>query len=149
MLLKDICTPGVACCKPEVSILEAARQMREAHVGDLVVVDDSEGDEVPLGIITDRDIVVEVLAKELDPTKVKVRTVMRQPVVIASGSEEASKALERMRAHGVRRVPVMGDDRKLMGIVTLDDLVRELAAGARVIADIVSKEQAQERRQRR
>ncbi len=149
MLLQEICTPAVACCGPETSVLAAARQMRAAHVGDLVVTDEVDGDQEPLGIITDRDIVVEVVARELDPGKVPVKDVMRRPVVIANGSEEVARAIERMRAHGVRRVPIMGGERKLIGIVTLDDLVRALAAEAGALADIVGREQALERRQRR
>lgn len=149
MPLQDICTPGVACCRPDISVLAAARQMRAAHVGNLVVTEEEEGDQAPLGMLTDRDIVVEVIGRELDPSLVRVRDVMRRPVVIADGSDELPTVIERMRAHGVRRVPVMGAGRRLIGIVTLDDLLRALAAEAGALADIVGNEQAHERRQRR
>jgi len=147
MLLKDICTPETACCAPGVTVLAAARTMRKLHVGDLVVVDEAGGP--PLGIITDRDIVIEVLGRELDPASVRVADVMRKPVVLVRGSDDAARALERMRTHGVRRVPVVGDDQRLIGIVSLDDLLRQLAADAQALAEVVSSEQNHERRTRR
>jgi CBS domain-containing protein len=149
MLLKELCTPNVVYCGPQTSTLSAARLMRERHVGDVVVVDDPEGDQTPAGVVTDRDIVVEVLARELDPAKVTVRDIMHTPVVIGRSSEDASQAIERMKAHGVRRMPVLDDRRKLAGIVCLDDLFRQLAADAGALAEIVVREQSREHRLRR
>ena len=138
MLLKEICTPDVVLCTPNTRVLAAARMMRHSHVGDLVVVEDPEGDQTPFGIVTDRDIVIEVLGKELDPSKVTVAEIMRKPAVIASESEDISQAIERMKAHGVRRIPVMGAHRKLTGIIALDDLVRRLAADAAALASVTA-----------
>jgi len=148
MLLKELCTPYAIFCTPDTSAAAAARLMRERHVGDLVIVED-EDDQTPIGLITDRDLVVEVLAKERDPASVKVREIMRLPVVVAETSEDADEALERMKAHGVRRVPVMGEHRKLAGIVCLDDLLKRLAAHAVALAEVVSHEQDREHRLRR
>ena len=149
MLLKDICVLNVAACGRETTILEAARLMRHHHTGTLVVVDDPRGDRTPAGIVTDRDIVVEVLANELDTAKTSVATVMSSKLVIASGSEDLVDGLERMRLHGVRRLPVVEHDGSLLGIVTLDDLLRLHATQANALADIVSKEQTHEQRTRR
>ncbi len=149
MLLKEICTPEVVCCAPGTTVLAAARLMRQRHVGDLVVVDDPEGDQSPLGVVTDRDLVVEVLAQERDPAQLTVRDIMRKPVVIAGSHEDAAQAVERMKLHGVRRIPVMGDDRKLAGIISLDDLLVQLAAEANSIVDVVAREQGREHRMRR
>lgn len=149
MLLKDICSPDVACCSSDTHVLAAARIMRQRHVGDLVIVNDPDGDQTPLGMVTDRDIVVEVLGKELDPRNVKVRDIMRAPVVIAGDCEDAAQALARMKSHGVRRIPVLGEQRKLVGIITLDDLVRRLAAQAKELADVIENEQGNEQRRRR
>jgi CBS domain-containing protein len=149
MKLKELCTPDVVCCTAQISALHAARLMRERHVGDLVVIDDSEETRAPIGMVTDRDIVVEVLAKDLDPATTSVREIMRVPLVIARTSEEAENALERMRAHGVRRVPVLDDSEQLAGILSLDDLLKRLAADAAVLADIVAREQDREHRLRR
>jgi CBS domain-containing protein len=149
MLLKEICTPDVVFCRADTRVLAAAQIMRERHVGDLVVVNDPRGDQTPLGLVTDRDIVVEVLGKELDPRTVLIGEIMRKPAVIASETEDVSQALERMKTHGVRRVPVMGEHRKLVGIVALDDLLQRLAADASALAEIVVREQHNEHRGRR
>jgi CBS domain-containing protein len=149
MLLKEICTPDVVYCTPETNIIAAARIMRQKHVGDLIVVDDPNGEQTPLGIVTDRDIVVEVLGKELNPATTLVRDIMRTPVVIAQSTEDSSQAIERMRAHGVRRVPVMGEGRKLIGIVSLDDLLKHLAADANALVDVVDRQQRGEHRTRK
>jgi CBS domain-containing protein len=149
MLLKEICTPGVVLCRADASALAAAQLMRQSHVGDLVVVDDLEEDAQPLGMITDRDIVIEVLARERDPRTTTVREIMRAPVLLARESEDSSVVIERMRAHGVRRAPVVGDRGALVGIITLDDLLKRLAADASALAEIVSRAQSHEQRTRR
>ncbi len=150
MLLIEICTPDVLYCSPQTSILAAARIMRERHVGDLVVVDEGEeGEHIPLGVITDRDIVVEVLATGRDSEQLTVSDIMRRPAVIARSHEDVSAAVERMRTHGVRRIPVLGDDRRLAGIVCLDDLLRQLASDAAQLVEIMAREQGREHRTRR
>jgi CBS domain-containing protein len=149
MLLKEILTPDVVCCGPGTSALAAARLMRERHVGDVVVVNDGDDDQTPLGVVTDRDLVVEVLGRERDPSTMTVRDIMRTPVAIAHTSEDAREALERMKRHGVRRIPVMGDHQKLAGILCLDDLLRQLAADATALTEVVFREQDCEHRLRR
>jgi len=123
--------------------------MRRKHRGDLVVVDDDEAKPAPLGIITDRDIVVEVLGNGLDPATTTVGSIIRTPVVIAHDGEDASQALERMSAHGVRRMPVVSPAGTLVGIITADDILKRLAADANLLAQIVSREQTREERSRR
>jgi CBS domain-containing protein len=149
MKLKELCTTDVASCTAEISALHAARLMRDHHVGDLVILDENSEDGTPIGIVTDRDIVVEVLARDRDPAKVTLRDIMRVPLVIARASEEVEQALERMRAHGVRRVPMLDDEGKLAGIVSLDDLLRRLAADAAALAEVIAREQDREHRARR
>jgi CBS domain-containing protein len=150
MLIKEILTPDVVYCGPGTGVLAAARLMRERHVGDVVVlVEDGEGDQTPLGVVTDRDLVVEVLGQERDPSTMTVRDIMRTPVVIAHISEDARDALDRMKHHGVRRIPVMGDNRQLAGILCLDDLWKQLAADATALTEVVYREQDREHRTRR
>jgi len=149
MQLSSFCMLDVACCSPRTTALEAAHLMRKKHTGDLVVIDDDEQKPSPLGIITDRDIVVEVLAKGLDPAITTVGSVIRKPVVIAEEGEDSSQVLQRMRTHGVRRIPVVGIGGKLVGIVTVDDMLKRLAADAAMLMEVVSLEQAQEIRARR
>lgn len=149
MLLKDLCTPDVISCTGDSTVLHAARLMRQHHVGDVVVVDEAETDQSPIGVVTDRDIVVEVLGKELDPARVTLRQIIRTPVVIASTSEDIAQAVERMRYHGVRRIPVVDESSRLAGILCLDDLLKRLAADAAILAEVVTREQDREHRARR
>jgi len=149
MLLNEICTPDVVYCNADSTALAAARLMRERHVGDVVVVDEPNGHQTPIGVVTDRDIVVEVIAKEQDPAKVTVREIMRTPVVVAHATEEVSEAVERMKAHGVRRIPVMGESQRLVGILCLDDLLKQMVTDAGALVEIVSREQRREHRTRR
>jgi CBS domain-containing protein len=102
-----------------------------------------------VGIVTDRDIVMEALANGLDLAETKVAQIMSRKLVIAAASEDTSDAIDRMRMHGVRRLPVVDHDGRLMGIVTLDDLLTLHAAQGNALADIVSKEQGREHRTKR
>jgi len=149
MLLKDACTPEVVCCRGSTTALEAARLMRQKHVGDLVVVDDPDDERVPLGIVTDRDIVVEVLAKGLDPSTTSVASITRAPVVIALDTEDTAQVLERMRTHGVRRIPVVDRDGAAIGIIALDDLLRLLVAEMNALFEVTDTGQRRERHLRR
>lgn len=149
MKLKELCVLDVACCHKGTTIAEAARLMRQHHTGDLVVIDESDGTKEPVGVVTDRDIVMEVIARSHDPERTLVSSVMGSPVVVASGSENVATAIERMRAHGVRRLPIVDDSGVVFGIITLDDLYRALAEHTAALAAIVTKEQTRESRGRR
>jgi CBS domain-containing protein len=149
VILKDICVLDVASCGRETNILEAARLMRQHHTGTLVVVDDPQGERTPAGVVTDRDIVVEALANELEPARTSVARIMGAKVVIASASESLADGIERMRLHGVRRLPIVDHNGSLIGIVTLDDMLTLHARQAAALAEIVSKEQVHEQRARR
>jgi CBS domain-containing protein len=146
MQLKEICTTEVVFCERSTTVLQAAEIMRRKHVGDLVVVDDASDERTPVGVITDRDIVVKVVGNERDPARVTVGDVMRTPVVVGSYTEEASDAIARMRTHRVRRLPVTGPHGRLIGIVTLDDLLRLLVNDTSALLEVVASEQDQEQR---
>jgi CBS domain-containing protein len=149
MLLKDVCTANVVCCGRQTTALQAASLMRHKHVGDVVVVDDPEDDGVPLGIITDRDLVIEVLGNGLDPAKTTVGSLMRTPVVIAHESEDTAQVIERMRTHGVRRLPVVAHEGEVVGIITLNDLLRVFVTDAGALLDVMTKGQKNEQHLRR
>lgn len=149
MLLKDAYTANVVCCDAKTTALEAAQLMRRKHVGDLVVVDDPHEQGIPLGIVTDRDLAIEVLGQGLDPATTTVQSLMRTPVVIAYESEDTSQVLERMRAHGVRRIPVVASEGETVGIITLNDLLRLLVADASALLEIQKRGQSREQHSRR
>jgi CBS-domain-containing membrane protein len=119
----SICTRDVVTCRPDTPALDAARLIRNHHVGDLVVVMESDGRRTPVGIVTDRDIIVSVVAKEVDPASLFVSEIMSSPAVTAFEWEDVWQVLRRMRLHGVRRMPVLSDADDLIGIVTFDDLI--------------------------
>lgn len=120
--------PGATC-------EEAARRMRDVGVGSLVVV---EGNR-PLGVVTDRDLVVRVVARGLEPAAVQVREVMSKLPIYVSHQREVSEVLELMREHGVRRVPVVDANQELLGVVALDDVIVAIAAEMSAVADTIRK----------
>jgi CBS domain-containing protein len=149
MLLKDIYTADVVCCARETDAMAAAVLMRQRHVGDLVILDSLDGDRIPLGVVTDRDLVVGVLAQGLDPSSTTVGSLAKQPVIIANESEDVSQVIERMRHHGIRRMPVVGHDGAVVGIVTLDDLLSVVVTEANALLEATARGQKQEQHQRR
>ncbi|BBA44812.1 MULTISPECIES: CBS domain-containing protein [Burkholderia] len=122
-----LCTRDVATCSTRMSVVEAAARMRDAHAGDLVVVREREGRCEPVGMLTDRDIVLAVVGPDAQPASLFVGDVMSAPVAIAHADDDIWLLAKRMRQHAVRRLPVVGDDGELIGIVSLDDLLRAAA----------------------
>ena len=125
MKVIDRAVQEVATSTADKTSCDCARQMRLEHVGSLVVVND---DQTPLGMITDRDIAIEVVARNLDPMKLTVRDVMTTPVVTAGPSESMVVALARMREFGVRRLPIVDEEGKLVGVISNSNLVEELSS---------------------
>ena len=149
MLIKSICNPEAVSCGASTTVIEAAALMRKHHVGDLVVVGEPVNDRIPLGVVTDRDLVVEVLGLGLDPSATRVGAILRKPVIVAHDNEDASQVVERMKAHGVRRIPVVDGGGALVGIITLDDLLGLVAGDLNALVDLISQQFGRERRARR
>lgn len=145
MHVSDICTRSVVTCLGDASAVELARMMRDHHVGDIVVVEACEGGMRPVGIVTDRDLVVRVMAQGLPPADYRAADLMNTELVTAVGSETAYDAIWHMRSQGIRRLPVVDAHNRLIGIVTADDigdfLGQELAALARVAPRQIQREQ--------
>jgi len=119
--------------------------MRHGHVGSLVVVDQMNGGKrLPVGIVTDRDIVVEVVATGLDPAVITVGDIMESELVVGRESDSVLETLEVMRFKGVRRLPTVDADGQLIGIVTVDDLLEVLSEELSELAKIVAREQSRE-----
>lgn len=129
MKLRDLCSRDVVTAEPNATLREAALLMRQGRVGALVVVDRAGGAARPVGIVTDRDIVVAVIAVPgVRPEGIRVGDVMASPVVLAREGDGVFEALQAMSEHGVRRLPVVAEDGALAGIVTADDILRVMAA---------------------
>jgi CBS domain-containing protein len=99
-----------------------AEMMRKDHLGDLIVVEHRSGEPLPIGIVTDRDLVTRVLAMELDATQVTASEIMSRPLVTAYEGEELLVAFERLKKSHVRRIPLLDSGGVLVGIVSMDDI---------------------------
>jgi CBS domain-containing protein len=118
--------------------------MREHHAGDVVVTDDFDGRRIPVGIVTDRDIVVGVLAQELNPAGLTVGEIMTAALVTAKERDGVFETVRLMRAEAVRRVPIVDADGSLIGIVSLDDIVELMAEELGDLATLIRQEQRKE-----
>lgn len=149
MSLGELCNRVVVVTTRTTGVDEAARLMREHHVGSLVVVDDTAIGRKPVGIVTDRDIVIEVVAAGVAPDSVTVGDVMAPELVTAREADEPWDTIQRMRAKGVRRVPVVDREGVLVGIVTVDDLIETVAEELEGLVKVIGQEQAREARTRK
>lgn len=120
----DMAVHNVATISAQKNITECALEMRTLHVGSLVVIDDSNK---PIGMITDRDIAIEVVALDRDPDAATVGEVMTSPVITATSQEGMVTALARMREFGIRRLPIVDDEGKLVGVISNSNLVEQLS----------------------
>lgn len=132
-------------------LLDAARRMRELHVGCLVVVDDGPpGKARPIGILTDRDIVVGVLAQTDQKLHLlRVDDVMTAKLVLVRESDDLDEALRRMRSSGVRRVPVIDAEGALKGILAFDDVLQHVEIQIGALASLIGRERRREEAARR
>jgi len=150
MPISEICNREVVIVQPDDSALEAGKLMRQHHVGDVVVIiEDSDGVRVPVGVVTDRDLVVEIFAPELDPKVITVGDIMTPEVATIKENAGVFEAIQLMRAKGVRRLPVVNNSGGLIGILTLDDLLELLAEELLELAKLVRFEQKKETMNRR
>lgn len=144
MSVGELCNREVVIAEKILSVTDAARLMRSHHVGDLVVIEEKGGRKHPIGIITDRDIVVEIVAAGVNPDALKVGDIMGPEVATVRESEGLFEALRYMRDKGVRRMPVVDSSGALVGILTLDDLLGLLAEEMTELAKLVSHERQRE-----
>jgi CBS domain-containing protein len=141
MNVGSICSRRVITASPQLDIQAAAELMRQEHIGFLVVVpQEPRGPQPPLGVLTDRDIIVSVVAKRADPASLKVGDVMSmQPVVVAE-SDPVDLALKTMRRAGVRRLPVVNARGEIVGVLSLDDLLEFVAREMESLSGAVRNE---------
>jgi len=130
-----LCTRILMIVRPETPLVDAALCMRREHVGCVVVVEKKGHGEVPLGILTDRDIVVSVVAVGIDPRVLTVADAMTRDVTVVDEDDSLGAALSTMRQHGVRRVPVVSKDGWLVGLLSVDDLVAALTLQTQALTE--------------
>lgn len=145
MKIATLCTRRVAVIDPGARVVEAAVRMREEHVGTLVVVEGVGDKLVPVGILTDRDIVVSVVARAVDDLpSLRIEDIVTRTLVVARLDDDAMIVARRMRENGVRRLPVVDDRGELCGIVTADDLLGGIHAELSELAHLVAHQPRQE-----
>ena len=149
MTIGAICNREVITVQREATILHAAMLMREYHVGDVVVIENQKNKVIPVGIVTDRDLVVEVVATELDCKVITVGDIMLTSLSTAKDNLGILESIQLMTSKGVRRLPVVDDSGSLIGIVTLDDLLLLLAKEFGSLSKLVAREQKNEVTKRR
>jgi CBS domain-containing protein len=146
MTAGEVCTKDVIVATRDESIVAAARRMREHHVGDLVVVEEPVGRRMPVGVLTDRDIVLNVVARGVDEVeRAHVVDAMSGDLVWAHRDDAIEDVLARMTASGVRRIPLVDNDGCLWGVLALDDVMsllsEELADVVRLVTRARKREQ--------
>lgn len=148
MRVGDICARRVVTVERKTSIREAIALLRDEHVGDVVVTEPHPAGEVPVGILTDRDIVLELLAKDVDLDSVTCGDVMSYELATVEAEDEIVDAIEIMQTRAVRRLPVVGDDGRLMGLLSLDDLIAVLSETMGGLWPVIRRQQRLERERR-
>ena len=143
MEVGTICQRLVFTIRRFDEVTRAAQLMREKHIGYLVVVELNPLAR-PVGVLTDRDIVVGVIARGVDPKTVCVGDIMTVNPITARESDSVEAALQKMREFGVRRLPVVNGRRELVGILAMDDVLQFIAGGAQEVVNTIRKERLME-----
>jgi CBS domain-containing protein len=149
MPVGEICNRDVIILRRDETILEAAQLMRHHHVGDVVVVEERDGLRIPVGIVTDRDLVIEIMATELDQGVITVGDIIGEDLATVKEDVAIFDAVQYMRSKAVRRLPVVDGNGALVGILTLDDLLELLSEELLAIAKLVNYQRQKEMRARR
>ena len=145
----EICSREVVFARRNESVAQAARLMREHHVGTVVVVDERNGQRYPVGILTDRDIAVGVVALEVDPAGTSVEGVMPAELVCVRETDGLGRAVALMRAQGVRRLPVINASGALVGVLSADDVLDVLAEELYCLGGMMARGERYERVERK
>ena len=148
MSVGEVCNREVVVVEQGADAGEASRLMRDFHVGDLVVVERRGEMNVPLGIVTDRDLVIEVLAQDVDPASVSVKDLMVRPLETANEEDAILDTLQHMREKGLRRLPVVNSSGGLVGILTVDDIIDLLAEELTDVVALGVRQRQKEKLQR-
>ena len=150
MPIGDVCVRDVVVAAKDVTVQQAAVLMRRHHVGDLVVVvEGADGRRVPVGIVTDRDIVVSVVAPTLNAGVYTVGDLVARELVTVAEDQGVFETIQQMRMSGVRRMPVVDRAGGLVGIISVDDLIQLLSDEMSELAKLITREQVLETERKR
>jgi CBS domain-containing protein len=141
MNIGDLCNKDLVVAYLDDTLYEAAKLMRQRHVGSLIVVSKDEKGLRPIGIITDRDIIIEVVAEEINLKAITLKDIMTTHPIVARENDGIHETLQSMREKGVRRIPVVDLQGYLIGIITTDDILKILADKLGNLTSFIQQEQ--------
>jgi CBS domain-containing protein len=148
MSVGEFCNREVIVIEKQESVFDAAKLMRHQHVGDVVVIEKQGGRNVPVGMLTDRDIVIEVIAEDVEPASVTIGDIMSQDLLTVGEQDDLLETIKLMRARGIRRMPVVDDEGGLVGILTVDDVLELITEQMSDLVVLVTKERLRESKTR-
>jgi CBS domain-containing protein len=149
MPISECSNIGVVCCEADATVPAVAALMRKHHVGDVLVVEGAAENRMPLGIITDRDIVIEAVALDIDTGVLTAGDLMSAPLVTIAENAGLVETLRVMRNHKIRRMPVVTPSGSLYGIVTADDIMNLLAMEMSLMTAAIVEQPLREGRMRK
>ena len=117
----EVMTKNPVCCLPNDSVAKAAELMKSENIGSIPVIENKQSQKL-VGIVTDRDLALKIVANGLDAKSTKVDAVMTHKVVTCRADDDLQKALDAMAEHQLRRIPVVGNDNKVVGIIAQADV---------------------------
>ena len=121
----EVMTKKPVCCLPNDLVTKAAELMRSEHVGSIPVIENEETKKLA-GIVTDRDLALKIVAEGLDAKSTKVETVMTRKVVTCHAEDDLQKAVDAMSENQLRRILIVDDDNKILGIIAQADVATRL-----------------------
>lgn len=145
MQLAELCNKKVIDIAKEETILNATKLLRNEHVGCLIVTETKDGIKTPIGIVTDRDIVLKVLDYNTNPANISVYDIMDSKFVTAKVTDDIHTALNLMQQNGIRRIPLVDDHNHLVGIVTADDMFAHFSKELNQLSSAIHMEQSREK----
>ena len=144
----DLCTREVVVARRDLDLTDAARLMREHHVGCLVIVDEGIEGRQPAGLLTDRDIVTAVVARGVDASSLRAGDMMSSGLVVARETDSLLDALAAMRRAGARRVPVVDGRGLLQGLLALDDVIETIGEQMSMLVQVLAAARQREPQRR-
>jgi len=147
MTAGEYCNREVIITGQDASVTEAAVLMKQHHVGDLVVVEKQGEKTLPIGIITDRDIVVGIIAQKADPDSSIIKDIMSTDLIMVDEKESLLDTLALMQKRGIRRIIVVDGQKNLQGILSADDAIELIAEAMNNLTKLVKQELTREEKE--
>ena len=142
----EVMTKKTVCCQPDDMVTTVAQLMQSENIGSIPVIENKQNQKL-VGIVTDRDLALKIVAKGLDAKSTKVETVMTRQVVTCRAEDDLQKALDAMAEHQLRRIPIVDNDNKIVGIIAQADVatrVNQPEKTATVVKEISQSNAKQE-----